>query len=273
MRILVATDAWHPQINGVVRTLTTLAKAVRKRGAQIEFLTPDGFPSFPLPTYPGMRCAIPGPREIARRIGTIAPDAIHIATEGPIGHTVRRFCIKRGLPFTTSYTTRFPEYISARLPIPESWSYAVLRRFHNASTVTMVSTNSMTEDLKSRGFTNIGMWTRGVDTELFRPDRAVDIGLKRPVFMTVGRVAVEKNIDAFLSLDLPGSKAVIGRGLKKSGCAANIRMWRFSVRSAMSISPRISRPPTFSCFRAAPTPMASFNSRRWPAAFRSRPIR
>ncbi len=212
MRILVATDAWHPQINGVVRTLTTLAKAVRKRGASIEFLTPDGFPSFELPTYPGMRCAIPGPREIARRIEAIAPDAIHIATEGPIGHMVRRFCIKRGLPFTTSYTTRFPEYISARLPIPESWSYAVLRRFHNASTVTMVSTKSMTEDLESRGFTNIGMWTRGVDTELFRPDRAVDIGLPRPIFMTVGRVAVEKNIDAFLSLDLPGSKAVIGRG-------------------------------------------------------------
>jgi glycosyltransferase involved in cell wall biosynthesis len=212
MRILVATDAWHPQINGVVRTLTTLAKAVRKRGATIEFLTPDGFPSFELPTYPGMRCAIPGSREIARRIEAIAPDAIHIATEGPIGHMVRRFCIKRGLPFTTSYTTRFPEYISARLPIPESWSYAVLRRFHNASTVTMVSTKSMTDDLVSRGFTNIDMWTRGVDTDLFHPDRAVDIGLKRPIFMTVGRVAVEKNIDAFLSLDLPGSKAVIGRG-------------------------------------------------------------
>jgi len=212
MRILVATDAWHPQINGVVRTLTTLAKAVRKRGPSIEFLTPDGFPSFELPTYPGMRCAIPGPREIARRIEAIAPDAIHIATEGPIGHMVRRFCVKRGLPFTTSYTTRFPEYISARLPIPESWSYGVLRWFHNASTVTMVSTNSMTADLESRGFTNIGMWTRGVDTDLFHPDRAVDIGLARPIFMTVGRVAIEKNIDAFLSLDLPGSKAVIGRG-------------------------------------------------------------
>jgi glycosyltransferase involved in cell wall biosynthesis len=212
MRILVATDAWHPQINGVVRTLTTLAKAVRNRGASIEFLTPDGFRSFQLPTYPGMRCAITNAREIARRIEAIAPDAIHIATEGPIGHSVRRFCIRRGLPFTTSYTTRFPEYISARLPIPESWSYAVLRRFHNASAVTMVSTNSMTEDLTRRGFTNIGMWTRGVDTELFRPDRAVDIGLPRPIFMTVGRVAVEKNIDAFLSLDLPGSKAVIGRG-------------------------------------------------------------
>jgi glycosyltransferase involved in cell wall biosynthesis len=212
MRILVATDAWHPQINGVVRTLTTLARAVRNRGATIAFLTPDGFPSFPLPTYPDMRCAIPNAREITRRIEAIAPEAIHIATEGPIGWAVRRYCIRRGLPFTTSYTTKFPEYISARLPIPESWSYAVLRRFHNASAVTMVSTNSLADDLTRRGFTNIGMWTRGVDTELFRPDRAIDIGLKRPIFMTIGRVAVEKNLDAFLSLDLPGSKAIIGRG-------------------------------------------------------------
>lgn len=212
MRILVATDAWHPQINGVVRTLTTLARAVRNRGATIEFLTPDGFPSFPLPTYPDMRCAIPNSREIVRRIEAVAPEAIHIATEGPIGWAVRRYCIKRGLPFTTSYTTKFPEYISARLPIPEAWSYAVLRRFHNASAVTMVSTNSLADDLKRRGFTNIGMWTRGVDTEMFRPDRAIDIGLKRPIFMTIGRVAVEKNLDAFLALDLPGSKAIIGRG-------------------------------------------------------------
>ena len=212
MRILVATDAWHPQINGVVRTLTTLAKAVRNRGASIEFLTPEGFPSFPIPTYRDMRCAIPNAREIARRVETVAPDAIHIATEGPIGHAVRRYCIKRKLPFTTSYTTKFPEYISARVPIPESWSYAVLRRFHNASAVTMVSTRSLTDDLTSRGFTNIGMWTRGVDTDLFRPDRAIDLKLPRPIFMAVGRVAVEKNLDAFLSLDLPGSKAIIGRG-------------------------------------------------------------
>jgi len=212
MRILVATDAWHPQINGVVRTLTTLARAVSNRGATIEFVTPDGFPSFPLPTYPDMRCAIPNGREIARRIEAIAPDAIHVATEGPIGWAVRGYCLRRKLPFTSSYTTKFPEYISARMPIPESWSYAVLRRFHNASAVTMVSTNSLADELKSRGFTNIGMWTRGVDTDLFRPDRAIDIGLKRPVFMTIGRVAVEKNLDAFLSLDLPGSKAIIGRG-------------------------------------------------------------
>jgi 1,2-diacylglycerol 3-alpha-glucosyltransferase/glucuronosyltransferase len=210
--ILIATDAWHPQVNGVVRTLNSLAKAAKKLDVDISFLTPDGFPSVPLPTYPGLRCALPNHREIASRIEVAAPDAIHIATEGPIGHYVRRYCIRRGLPFTTSYTTRFPEYVSARLPIPEAWSYAVLRRFHAAATVTMVSTHSLMWDLSARGFKNLGMWTRGVDTELFRPDRAVPLDFPRPIFVTVGRVAVEKNLEAFLSLDLPGTKVVIGRG-------------------------------------------------------------
>jgi hypothetical protein len=117
MNILVATDAWEPQVNGVVRTLKSLANAVRKFDAAITFLTPDGFPSVAVPTYPGLRCALPSPREVAQRIERVAPDAIHIATEGPIGAVVRRYCVKRGLPFTTSYTTRFPEYIAARVPI------------------------------------------------------------------------------------------------------------------------------------------------------------
>jgi len=212
MRILVATDAWHPQVNGVVRTLTSLAKAMRRLDGQIEFVTPEGFPSLPLPTYPGLRLAITNPGEIARRVEAIAPDAIHLATEGPIGHAVRRYCIRHGLPFTTSYTTRFPEYVSARLPIPEAWSYAVLRRFHAAATVTMVSTESLAQDLAARGFSNLGMWTRGVDTDLFKPERAIDLDFPRPIFVTVGRVAVEKNIAAFLALDLPGTKVVIGDG-------------------------------------------------------------
>ena len=138
MRILVATDAWHPQVNGVVRTLTSLAASARRLGVEIVFLTPEGFASVPVPTYPGLRCALPGPGAIARRIEQVRPDAIHIATEGPIGYSVRRYCGKRGLPFTTSYTTRFPEYISARVPIPDSWIYAWLRRFHSAATVLMV---------------------------------------------------------------------------------------------------------------------------------------
>ncbi len=212
MKILIATDAWHPQVNGVVRTLTSLAKTVRKFGAEVEFLTPEGFLSFPLPTYSELRCAMPLGGEIARRIEQARPDAIHIATEGPIGFAVRRFCVKRRLPFTTSYTTRFPEYISARSPIPESWTYAALRRFHAAASVTMISTVSMMNDLASHGFKKLGMWTRGVDTELFNPDYGLELDLPRPIFVCAGRVAIEKNIEAFLDLSLPGTKVVIGRG-------------------------------------------------------------
>jgi glycosyltransferase involved in cell wall biosynthesis len=212
MRVLIATDAWHPQVNGVVRTLTSLARTAQSLGVAVEFLTPEGFPTFPLPTYPGLRLAVPDPGRIARRIEAIAPDAIHIATEGPIGHMVRRYCMRAKLRFTTSYTTRFPEYISARLAIPESWSYAVLRRFHAAAAVTMVSTPSLMTELAARGFKNLGMWTRGVDTDLFRPEQAIDLALPRPIFVSVGRVAVEKNLEAFLSLDLPGTKVVIGHG-------------------------------------------------------------
>jgi glycosyltransferase involved in cell wall biosynthesis len=212
MRVLVATDAWHPQVNGVVRTLTSLAQSARRLGVTIEFLTPEGFPSFAIPTYPGLRLALPRWREIARRIEAAEPDAIHIATEGPIGHMVRAYCRRRGRPFTTSYTTRFPEYISARWPIPEAWVYAALRRFHAAASVTMVSTQSLMTELRQRGFSNLGMWTRGVDTDLFRPDRAINLGFTRPIFVTVGRLAVEKNLEAFLSLDLPGTKVVIGTG-------------------------------------------------------------
>jgi glycosyltransferase involved in cell wall biosynthesis len=212
MRVLVATDAWHPQVNGVVRTLTSLARSVQGLGVSIEFLTPHGFPSVPVPTYPGLRLALPSGRQIARRVERVEPNAIHIATEGPIGHMVRAYCRKRGRSFTTSYTTRFPEYISARWPVPESWIYAALRRFHAAAAVTMVATPSLMAELGQRGFSNLGMWTRGVDTDLFRPDRAIETGFARPIFVSVGRIAVEKNLDAFLSLDLPGTKVVIGAG-------------------------------------------------------------
>jgi glycosyltransferase involved in cell wall biosynthesis len=212
MRVLVATDAWHPQVNGVVRTLTSLARTAKGLGVDIQFLSPDGFRTFPLPTYPGLRLAWPTRARIARRIEGHNPDAIHIATEGPIGHAVRAYCVKRDLPFTTSYTTRFPEYISARAPIPEGWIYAALRRFHAAASVTMVATPSLMADLRQRGFAKLGMWTRGVDTELFRPDRAIPLPFPRPIFVCVGRVAVEKNLEAFLSLDLPGTKIVIGTG-------------------------------------------------------------
>ena len=212
MRVLVATDAWHPQVNGVVRTLTSLAASARGLGIAIDFLTPEGFPTVPVPTYPHIRLALPGMQRIARRIEEQRPDAIHIATEGPIGFAVHRYCRRRGVPFTTSYTTRFPEYVSARAPIPEALSYAILRRFHATGAATMVSTQSLLAELKQRKFSNLVMWTRGVDTELFRPEQAIDLRLPRPIFLTAGRVAVEKNLEAFLSLDLPGSKVVVGDG-------------------------------------------------------------
>ena len=212
MKVLVATDAWRPQVNGVVRTLGALARAAVKLGVEIEFLSPDGFWTFPVPTYPGLRLALPSGSAIAARIEGAKPEAIHVATEGPIGHAVRRYCMKAGRPFTTSYTTRFPEYIAARSPIPEDWIYRVLRGFHAAAAVTMVATPSLMSELSARGFANLGMWTRGVEVDLFRPDRAIDLDFPRPIFMTVGRVAVEKNLPAFLSLDLPGTKVVIGAG-------------------------------------------------------------
>jgi 1,2-diacylglycerol 3-alpha-glucosyltransferase/glucuronosyltransferase len=212
MKVLIATDAWRPQVNGVVRTLGALARAAAKIGVEIEFLSPYGFWTFPVPTYPGLRLALPRGKTIAARIEGAKPNAIHVATEGPIGHAVRSYCIKAERPFTTSYTTRFPEYIAARSPIPESWIYAALRRFHAAAAVTMVATPSLMNELSGRGFSNLGMWTRGVDVDLFRPDRAIDLDFPRPIFMTVGRVAIEKNLPAFLSLDLPGTKVVIGAG-------------------------------------------------------------
>jgi glycosyltransferase involved in cell wall biosynthesis len=216
MPILIATDAWHPQVNGVVRTLTSLARSAAGLGADVEFLTPDGFPSLGVPTYPGLRIALPNRSEIARRIEAASPDAIHIATEGPIGWAVRAYCRRRKLAFTTSYTTRFPEYISVRTGIPVGFGYAVMRHFHAASSMIMVATDSLRQELAGRGFRKLGFWTRGVDTDLFRPDEPTVIDLPRPIFMTMGRVAIEKNIEAFLSLDLPGSKVVVGDGPQKA---------------------------------------------------------
>src|ERR1700689_2884862 len=185
MRILIATDAWHPQVNGVVRTLTSLAHSASALGAEISFLTPDGFTSFALPTYPGLRIALPNRREISARIEKAGPDAIHIATEGPIGWAARAYCRRHKLAFTTSYTTRFPEYIAVRSIIPAWLSYAVLRHFHAAGAMTMIATSSLRQDLAIRGFKRLGTWTRGVDTDLFTPDSPAALDLPRPVFMTV----------------------------------------------------------------------------------------
>src|SRR5680860_1136117 len=211
MRILVATDAWYPQVNGVVRTYERLAQEVPKLGAEISFLVPSLFRTLPCPTYPEIRLALATPRTVARHIERMRPDFIHIATEGPIGLMTRRYCRKTRWPFTTSYHTRFPEYVSARLPVPERWFYGLQRRFHNGSAGTFVATPSVAADLAARGFERLMPWSRGVDTELFRP-RKVRVFGDKPVFLYVGRIAVEKNIKAFLDLDLPGRKVLVGGG-------------------------------------------------------------
>ena len=211
MKILVATDAWHPQVNGVVRTLTMMAEAAKAFGAEFDFLTPESFRTIAMPSYRDLRVALPRRAKIAQAIEASRPDAIHIATEGPIGLVTRRYCVKHGLPFTTSFHTRFPDYVSARAPVPESWVWATLRWFHGASRAVMAATPALTEELQSRGFSNVVLWPRGVDTKLFHP-RDVDLCLPKPVFLCVGRVAVEKNLEAFLSLDLPGTKAIVGDG-------------------------------------------------------------
>src|SRR4051812_11204594 len=199
MRILVATDAWHPQVNGVVRTLTMMARAAQGLGIDVSFLTPQSFRTFAMPSYPDLRVALPGAAKIARLIAEARPDSIHIATEGPIGLAVRRYCRKRGLPFTTSFHTRFPEYISARLPIPESWVWRAMRWFHRPSQAVMAATPALAAELRMRGFRNVVLWSRGVDTSLFHP-RSADLCLPMPVCLSVGRVAVEKNLEAFLDL-------------------------------------------------------------------------
>ncbi|MPZ59452.1 MAG: glycosyltransferase [Rhizobiales bacterium] len=216
MRILIATDAWHPQVNGVVQTLNALAGAALPLGAAITFLTPDQFATVALPAYREIRLAIPDPRAVTARMREASIDAVHIATEGPIGLMARAICRRNAIPFTTSFHTRFPDYIAARLPIPQRWAkiwtWAWLRRFHAPASTVMAATPSLARELAGRGFRNVGLWPRGVDTARFRPHHGIDLGLPRPIFLTVGRLAVEKNLAAFLGLDLPGSKVVVGDG-------------------------------------------------------------
>ncbi len=217
MRILLATDAWEPQVNGVVRTLTRTVEECRALGHQVEVITPDQFRTIPMPTYPEIRLALGAYEPMQERFKAFEPEAIHIATEGPVGLAARRICLEWKLPFTTSYHTRFPEYVAARFPAPLAFGYAYMRWFHGSSGRIMVATDTFRKELEARGFRNLSPWSRGVDTELFRPRGPEEYppemrDLPRPIFLNVGRVAVEKNIEAFLELDLPGSKVVVGDG-------------------------------------------------------------
>lgn len=209
-------------MNGVVRTLDKTVSILRDRGHKIEVIAPsDGYWTMPLPTYPDIRLAPFARQDVERRMARFGPEAVHIATEGPLGQAARSLCLRWGMPFTTSYHTKFPEYIKARVPfLPMALTYKFVRNFHNKGGRTMVTTPSMAEFLDTKGFTGLGVWARGVDTDLFHPTQRTDPdddthiykGLERPIFVNVGRVAVEKNIQAFLDLDLPGSKVVVGDG-------------------------------------------------------------
>ncbi|MCP9473125.1 MAG: glycosyltransferase family 1 protein [Nitrospira sp.] len=212
MRITIATDAWMPQVNGVVRTLGHTVDHLRALGHEVRLVTPQDFRTYPCPTYPSIRLALFPKPGVKRALEEFRPHAVHIATEGPIGHAARALCRKRSVPFTTSYHTQFPEYVRARCPVPVNWSYAYLRRFHGRAVRTMIATESMRSLLRERGFRNLAIWARGVDSTLFRPGSKSLLPDPRPISMYVGRVAVEKNIEAFLQLDLPGSKYVVGDG-------------------------------------------------------------
>jgi glycosyltransferase involved in cell wall biosynthesis len=212
MRLVLVTDAWLPQVNGVVTALQHVTERLRDEGDEVTLIAPDRFRTLPCPTYPEIRLALASPGTVAKLINENRADFIHIATEGPLGLLARRHCLKSGRGFTTSYHTKFPEYVCARAPLPSSLLYGFMRRFHNSGLGCMIATQSLEQDLAARGFTSLMRWPRGVDRKLFRPRRDADLGLPRPIFLYVGRVAVEKNIDAFLRLDLPGSKVVVGDG-------------------------------------------------------------
>lgn len=224
LRIIIATDAWKPQLNGVVRTLDTLGIILSGFGNEVRYITPNEFKSVPLPSYPEIRLSILPNRRVAKIINDFKPDAIHIATEGPIGRAARRFCKRRRYPFTTSFHTRFPEYAAERWAVPISWGYAVLKDFHKDGETMMVATPGLMDELKDRGFHKMKLWARGVDLKAFTPgDRSFLDQHKRPVFLYVGRLAVEKSIEDFLALDLPGTKVVVGEGPQRAELEAKYK--------------------------------------------------
>ncbi|MDR5793437.1 MULTISPECIES: glycosyltransferase family 1 protein [unclassified Caballeronia] len=212
MKIMIVTDAWEPQVNGVVRTLTQTTKELTALGHRVELLTPLEFRTIPCPTYPEIRLSLMPGQRVASRIDAFGPDALHIATEGPLGLAARAYALRHKLPFTTAYHTRFPEYVKARFGIPLALTYRFLHWFHKGSQAVMAPTPVVKSDLEKYGFTNVVLWTRGVDLDVFHPMESKVLNTARPIFLYVGRVAVEKNVEAFLKLDLPGSKWVAGEG-------------------------------------------------------------
>ncbi len=214
MKILIVTDAWEPQVNGVVRTLKSTKRELERLGHQVELLTPLEFRTLPCPTYPDIRLSLFPRRRVNQRMDEFAPQAIHIATEGPLGIAARAYALRHGLPYTTAYHTRFPEYVRARTALPLSVTYRFLCWFHGRAEAVMVPTEVVRRDLIEYGFPaeKVVLWSRGVDLDIFKSGPPMAHDLSKPIFLCVGRVAVEKNIEAFLRLDLPGTKWVAGDG-------------------------------------------------------------
>ena len=216
MRILIVSDAWYPQLNGVVRALSTTRDRLAGMGHEVEVIGPEPFRTLPCPTYPEIRLALATPGRVGHLIERFAPHAVHLATEGPLGWCARHWLRRRQVPFTTSFHTMFPLYLKLRGGIPESWSFALLRLFHNAAVRTMYSTETLRSTLAGQGFKSLAQWVRGVDTDLFRPVPPADLQVPGPILMYVGRLAVEKNLDAFLELDIPGTKVLVGDGPRRA---------------------------------------------------------
>lgn len=216
MKIALVSDAWHPQINGVVTTLAKTQEMLTRHGHSVEMLTPDRFRSYGCPGYPDVGLSFLCGPELRKILHRFQPDAIHLATEGCIGFAARRYCLENGYPFTTSFHTRFPEYFKLRIGLPLWLSYGYMQWFHSDSARVMVATESLHQELATNYFKRLVRWSRGVDTDLFRPDKKDFLSDERPIFMFVGRVAVEKNIENFLRLTLPGTKYVIGDGPQRA---------------------------------------------------------
>jgi len=228
LKILIVTDAWTPQVNGVVRTLQTLQGDLLQLGHRVHMITPEGRTSVPLPTYPEIRLVLFARPSMTREIRDFAPDAVHIATEGPLGLAARSICLKHGIAFTTAFHTRFAEYVHARAPlVPESLIWRALRWFHRPATAVMVATESLKRELKAHGLRRARLWSRGVDVEQFHPIAGARLPYDGPVWLYVGRIAVEKNIEAFLALDLPGTKVVVGDGPARAGLEAKYPAVKF----------------------------------------------
>lgn len=220
MRVMIVTDAWEPQVNGVVRTLKSTRRELEAMGHTVDLLTPLEFRTVPCPTYPEIRLSLLPTAKVRARIDAFRPEALHIATEGPLGLAARRYAMRHGLPFTTAYHTRFPEYVQARFGVPLAWTYRFLRWFHGPARAVMAPTPVVLHDLHQYGITHGVLWTRGVDLDVFTAERANVLNTAHPIFLYVGRVAVEKNVEAFLQLDLPGSKWVVGDGPALAGLKA-----------------------------------------------------